>query len=201
MTVKELRQLLKDSDLQERGLLSRLKRKQDLIDYLSHHLPQQDDQDEDSKINGDDLTSSNTDAPPPKRKTPLYMPPEEPASPKELLFEQLYQQYPPLREASGDDDSNDTVDIRQVYHPMLRYTTASDMDIVFVGTASCTPGTSRGVSCTALRLNWNRRCLPSNVAKSNSERPLEYTKFSGGTWLFDVGECTQVRMLGTLLFV
>jgi len=195
MTVKELRQVLKNADLQERGLLSRLKRKQDLVDYLSQHLPQQqgDEAPTSDRINGETSISSNDTADQPKQvpRMPLYMPPEEPASPKEVLFEHLYERYPPLKLAdtsSGDDD----VDVRQIYHPMLRNATASDMDIIFVGTASCTPGTTRGVSCTALRLNWRRRCLPTS---SITGRAPEYSCFTGGTWLFDVGECTQVSCM------
>ncbi|KAL7580217.1 hypothetical protein ACA910_012962 [Epithemia clementina (nom. ined.)] len=46
------------------------------------------------------------------------------------------------------------------------------MELIFVGTASCTPGATRGVSCTALR-------------------------FQGGTWIFDVGECTQLQIQQT----
>lgn len=193
MTVKELRQLLKDANLQERGLLSRLKRKQDLVDYLSEHLPKQEqDAASDNRINGDDGSSSNNDAEQPVKqrapRIPLHMPPVEPMSAKEVLFEQLYERYPPLR-LSNTTSSDDDVDVRQIYHPMLRNTTFSDMDIIFVGTASCTPGTTRGVSCTALRLNWRRRCLPSS---SITGRAPEYSSFMGGTWLFDVGECTQV---------
>ena len=37
-TVKELKQMLQDSNLNERGLLSKLKRKQDLVEYLKEHL-------------------------------------------------------------------------------------------------------------------------------------------------------------------
>ena len=184
MTVKELRQLLKEANLQERGLLSRLKRKQDLVDYLSEHLPQ-------DQVNGEDFNNDAVEQPKkhPVPKQPLYMPPEEPVSPKEILFEQLYERYPPLR-LVDITASDDEVEMRQVYHPMLRNATASDMDIVFIGTASCTPGSTRGVSCTALRLNWRRRCLPTS---NKTGRAPEYSSFTGGTWLFDVGECTQVR--------
>lgn len=197
MTVKELRQLLKDADLQERGLLSRLKRKQDLVDYLSEHLPQEVEHSVvlDDRINGDEITVNNNVLVNTKRapKIPLYMPPEEPTSPKEILYEQLYERYPPLRQVDNDSSSDDTVDVRQVHHPMLRNTTASDMDIIFIGTASCTPGTTRGVSCTALRLNWRRRCLPGGTQITG--RAPEYSSFTGGTWLFDVGECTQVSSM------
>lgn len=177
MTVKELRQLIKDADLQERGLLSRLKRKQDLIDFLSKH----------NTVNGDTSAASQTL---PKRriaKKPLSMPPVDDPSPKEILFEQLYDKYPPLRDTL--ENASDETDFRQVFHPMLKNATASDMDIIFLGTASCTPGLTRGVSCTALRLNWRRRCLPT--ARKNAHIP-DYSNFTGGTWLFDVGECTQV---------
>ena len=198
MTVKELRQLLKDSDLhQERGLLSRLKRKQDLVDYLSQHLPtDHDDADitstiAETTVNGHTTPTPNNSVSPQRiHKTPLHMPPivveDSSLSPKDLLFEQLYERYPPLRDENDDKDNDTPVDVRQLYHPMLRNSTASDMDIVFVGTASCTPGTTRGVSCTALRLNWRRRCLPT------SQGMPDYSSFTGGTWLFDVGECTQV---------
>jgi hypothetical protein len=176
MTVKELRQLIKDADLLERGLLTRLKRKQDLIDYLSKH----------DRVNGE---TSGASQPPLKRriaKKPLSMPPVDDPSPKDVLFEQLYEKYPPLRDPL-ENASNDT-DFRQIFHPILKNATASDMDIIFLGTASCTPGLTRGVSCTALRLNWRRRCLPTARMKIP-----DYSNFTGGTWLFDVGECTQVR--------
>lgn len=102
-------------------------------------------------------------------------------------------------------------DIRQIYHPMLVNASQSDMDIVFIGTASCTPGITRGVSCTALRLNWRRR-LNSAVddgggggedyrgetnAASNTSGGNGNGSSGGGTWLFDCGESTQLSVQKT----
>ena len=201
LTVKELRQRIKDSSV-ERGVLSRLKKKRDLIEYLEGAS-----------------TPSSESAPKNGGSKPLSMPrletPEapdkstRPPSPKDAIFERVYQRYPPLRNLQNDNSSLDqpTVDIRQLYHPMTRTRinynnsnstiTSGDMDIVFVGTASCTPGTTRGVSCTALRLNWNRRASfldPSTGREKTKNAP---TSFQGGTWLFDVGECTQVSAAHT----
>jgi superfamily II DNA/RNA helicase len=57
LTVKELKQILKDNELdQERGILTKLKRKQDLVDYLRQNLAEtvtggdfEDDDDEDDE--------------------------------------------------------------------------------------------------------------------------------------------------------
>jgi hypothetical protein len=214
LTVKELRQLLKENKLheQERGLLSRLKRKQDLVDYLAENLPTNGETSKNG-LEDNDMVGMLEEASipePPKRTRPLHMPPvavvEAPTiaetpiingeqSPKDILFEQLYERYPPLRPVNGEQHAvakEDDMDVRQRYHPMLRNLTTSDMDIVFVGTASCTPGVTRGVSCTALRLNWKRRALPVDGQKRTTAP--EYSGFAGGTWLFDVGECTQVSL-------
>eukprot|EP00804_Cyclotella_cryptica_P023152 CCRYP_000364-RA/>CCRYP_000364-RA protein AED:0.23 eAED:0.23 QI:178/1/1/1/1/1/3/52/755 len=87
-------------------------------------------------------------------------------------------------------------DMRQTYHPMLRNTTQSDLDIVFVGTASCTPGITRGVSCTAVRLNW-RSSRVYNTANGDVRSEREEDKGSMGTWLFDCGEATQLSIQKT----
>lgn len=194
MTVKELRQLLKDSDLQERGLLSKLKLKEDLVKYLEEHL-------KDEEPIPTTARPTIPDRPLQKSRIRVSMPPlapnEVPASADLLLkqhdpfagrdafFETIYDIYPALRD--GNCTRLGEEDVRQHYHPMLQNSSTSDMDLICVGTASCTPGLTRGVSCTALRLNWRRRFHPST-----GENLPEYTSFTGGTWMFDVGECTQV---------
>lgn len=85
-------------------------------------------------------------------------------------------------------------DMRQTYHPMLKNASQSDLDIVFVGTASCTPGVTRGVSCTALRLNWRSKSIYTEG--NDSKTGVEKTR-SMGTWLFDCGEATQLSVQKT----
>jgi hypothetical protein len=211
LTVKELRQLVRESS--ERGVLSRLKKKQDFIDFLKEEgngvLPGDDAVPE---SNGEKKkTSSSTTAT--QRRKPLSMPPsiradeskgQQHSSPKDAIFERVYQRYPPVRlvNAAAQLSHNSTEeyeDMRQTYHPIFKGTpAASDMDLHFIGTASCTPGSTRGVSCTALRLNWKRRAA-FVWQNSNDDTGREHvppgTSFQGGTWLFDVGECTQVSFV------
>jgi hypothetical protein len=252
LTVKELRQLVKEST-DERGVLSRLKKKQDLVAYLEKHpesagpvpdvqttngapsivddaleektieLPTLDPVPEDRTPaaaqveDGRPVSQSNGNS----RKAPLRMPPlpqeqnvnEDAAvdnekvssdgapsrtqfsppvlSPKDAIFEKVYALYPSLRKRPVTNSSTSPLDdVRQLHHPIFQgNNVSSDMDVVFVGTASCTPGMTRGVSCTALRLNWQRRAAFLNPDTGKAE---QVSNFQGGTWLFDVGECTQV---------
>jgi len=144
---------------------------------------------------------------------------------KDKLFEKVFQRYPPIREQyqhamiqqlqqdekqatagpldEGSEHADDDVDVRQKYHPIFEnmpaHLNSCDMDIVFVGTASCTPGITRGVSCTALRLNWKRRAAfqePQNP-NNNQSNNLNGSGFQGGTWLFDVGESAQLQVQRT----
>lgn len=191
LTVKELKQLVKDAS-SERGLLSRLKRKQDLIDYLEQQHP----------------SNSNTERKLSPRN-PLVMPRLDSfekndqldrngfsigSSLREAAFEKVYERFPALRDLLlSNNYTAPSEDIRQLHHPIFSNINASsDMDVVFVGTASCTPGVTRGVSCTALRLNWRRK---SSVWNQEHGRLEAAYNFQGGTWLFDVGECTQVCLL------
>uniref|UniRef100_A0A7S1BGG3 Metallo-beta-lactamase domain-containing protein n=1 Tax=Corethron hystrix TaxID=216773 RepID=A0A7S1BGG3_9STRA len=79
----------------------------------------------------------------------------------------------------------------------------SDMDLIFLGTASCIPGTSRGVSCVALRLNWKKGL--ASVMSSQKRRAGKVDRRNprgdgggvenvGGTWLFDCGEGSQIQL-------
>jgi len=53
-TVKELKQILKDNKLDKRGVLSKLRRKEDLINYLHQHLKDVDNIDVDNNNDYDD---------------------------------------------------------------------------------------------------------------------------------------------------
>jgi hypothetical protein len=118
---------------------------------------------------------------------PMSMPSKSSAqkSPKDAIFEKVYGLYPPVKEqectAIGEND------VRQMYHPIFTNSKTTDMDVIFVGTASCSPGMTRGVSCTALRLNANTQRSLHGVPEGTDDSG----SISGGTWLFDCGECTQ----------
>jgi hypothetical protein len=291
LTVKELRQMVKDSHHLERGILSRLKLKKDLIAFLQEGVTtatttalhcevgdghqvdensdghQQNSETTTDQVNTKDLPSTTLtdDTTPtkvcnkPKRTTaiPMRMPSssvngldrsssngpktltadELLMSPKERMFEKVYERYPhvramstttaPVTATSVSNCTDNSIiqatptlvvgglgeeDLRQQCHPIFQDGSASsDMDVVFVGTASCTPGVTRGVSCTALRLNWKRRSvlgvLPPPELPQQQYGGLDTTtsitqppppgstasSFLGGTWIFDCGECTQVR--------
>ncbi len=93
-------------------------------------------------------------------------------------------------------------DVRQAHHSMLAGAAQSDMNVVFVGTASCTPGMTRGVSCTALCLNWRRKADEGggNGVKDDGGGGGERRgggAGAAGTWLFDCGQLTQLSVLRT----
>jgi ribonuclease Z len=151
-------------------------------------------------------------------------------TPKDRIVLEVLDRYPPLHDAIVDACSLDSVlsdgitpdniehcelnslvynipsgmgenDMRHVYHPMLANATQTDMDVVFVGTASCTPGVTRGVSCTAIRLNWrnNREFdqMMNGGEKNNHDQQEQQRRSTGGTWLFDCGESTQLSVQKT----
>jgi len=85
------------------------------------------------------------------------------------IIEDVLNRYPPLRKK----DYSSEIDMRQIYHPMVANSTSKEMDVIMLGTASCVPGSTRGVSCTALRMA------------------------ETGTWIFDCGESTQLQIQRT----
>jgi hypothetical protein len=247
LTVKELRLLVKEQNPLQRGVLSTLKRKKDLIHFLSSgdlhrgggggedvaanngagredFLPVAKDEgatgvvavvnDEEAEIpetnekdlvdfsSSADLAIEEADAandlvaaddaaaaddevatetniasspPRPTRSMPLNMAPRQPQlSLKDALLKKVREMYPDAVTEKMSDD-NPVVDIRQTHHPIMAGRPLTDLDVVFLGTASCMPGITRGVSCTAIKLNWRRS--------------------AASTWLFDVGECTQVKRI------
>eukprot|EP00980_Cylindrotheca_fusiformis_P030244 scaffold24603_cov186-Cylindrotheca_fusiformis.AAC.2 len=212
MTVKELRHIVKESSFNRRGILSQLKRKQDLVEFLDSNL----EATEWEAIMNDksELASKTVQTTSPKEivgsgaskdlpteelkltgQRPISMPSKPvavstspaQASPKDVIFEKVYRRYPPLKDQECMEIGAN--DVRQLYHPILRDSNSTDMDIVFVGTASCSPGMTRGVSCTALRLNGYTQRSLDGVPQQGA---FESSTFSGGTWLFDCGECTQL---------
>ena len=270
MKVVELKELIKESGLNERGLLSKLKKKQDLVDFLTEQgttqLPvegvrppniviQQSAIDPSTSKSTEEKQQQQQPTKPKKvrmtmvKKSPsIEIPPatldtdgEESLAPKKQhpmqdLLEQTELQYPALKYLTeGNATKLADHDIRQRYHPMLQGiknrvpveqkddecaidendneeceptpALSGDMDLVFVGTASCTPSMTRGVSCTALCLhslpsststkNKQQKQQPSFKKGKNGERKkfdvAERSQTNLGTWLFDCGEGTQVR--------
>ena len=187
----------------------------------NHH--QEEDVQENQKTPREEEEDASTTAPSDNNDETIKL------SRRDQLFEQVFERYPPLRDTyvdlntninldDVDDDNVDgggginpmMADIRQQYHPIFsgpNNISSCDMDITFLGTASCTPGFTRGVSCTALRLNWRRRAafqdpqVYHNNNKNNQQQQQSGTTttgtFQGGTWLFDAGECTQLQLQRT----
>jgi hypothetical protein len=186
MTVKELRDLLNKSDIRARGVRSKLKLKKDLVDFLEEHLQQ----------NG-----KSASIPPQKAERKIISAPSKPSAmpplpnnPKDALLEKVHRRYPGLLNLPNSTYLEGE-DIRRSNHPIFCGSnsdahTSADMDITFVGTASCTPSHTRGVSCTAVRLNWQRRGVYGYPGSEDTP-----SSFVGGTWLFDCGECTQVSLM------
>mmetsp|Transcript_16464 Transcript_16464/g.23902 ORF Transcript_16464/g.23902 Transcript_16464/m.23902 type:complete len:641 (-) Transcript_16464:34-1956(-) len=205
MTIKELRELIKKRNLNQRGLMTKLKRKQDIVEYIRANLASPEEIEdipqpqttstsaEESNVSTAEQSQHNQNEELQPRLRNLAMPAledenSEGLSAKDQIRRRVYQLYPQLREQNCTGIGED--DIRQHQHPMLKNSTGSDMDIIFVGTASCTPSVTRGVSCTALRLNWPRRSKPSK----ENQKDIKTTDFETGTWLFDVGEGTQLQI-------
>lgn len=228
LTVKHLKELIKELDPPVKT--SHLRLKQDIIDFLldQYNLKSTNDKSSIDRVSKEseqigvrvDNEAINTKG---KHSKKLNRMPsidadivpivddgtKQTLSPKDIIFEQVLNRYPPLRQLQNleendkvkvKDDAGDPLssrlsqsftglgelDIRQKYHPALTNLSSSDLDIVTVGTASCIPGVTRGVSCTALRLQWRRNNNANEDGKINSA--------TGGIWMFDAGEASQLQI-------
>ena len=257
LTVKELRQLIKENGLETKGLSG--KRKAELITYVVESanggtgISSSQDAPTSRELEAEPVVvSSRTDVEPeaPRKRKGARMPAmplsdangapqkqlDEKAEPKKAsakhkMYREVMDTYPPLSEyvdpntfeyydplANSKPEGLGDEDIRHKHHPMLKGMRTSDLDVVFVGTASCTPGITRGVSCTALRLQWRRKKGQIEGNKKNDKKGQKGGKgknvrdmlspdgrydesgngdfngsdAAGRTWLFDCGESTQV---------
>lgn len=255
LTVKELRQLIKEYGFETKGLSG--KRKAELITYVVESASGGTDisSPQDASSSGEleaepAVVSPRIDVEPeePRKRKGTRMPAmpfsdvngapqkqlDETAEPKKAsakhkIYREVMDTYPPLSEyvdpntfeyydplANSKPEGLGDEDIRHTHHPLLKGMRTSDLDVVFVGTASCTPGITRGVSCTALRLQWRRKKGKIEGSKKNEKKGQKgknvrdmlspdgrYDEsangdFNGGsdaagrTWLFDCGESTQV---------
>lgn len=257
LTIKELRQRIKEWGLETKGLSG--KRKAELISFMVQSV----NGNASSQVEVEAGPVTTPPAPPtvgpePTRKRQRTRMPPLPqsgmndtpkeqldagnhgenqaaprkSSPKHKIYRDVMDTYPPLSDyidpvtleyynplANNKPQGLGDEDIRHTHHPMLKGMRTSDLDVVFVGTASCTPGITRGVSCTALRLQWRRRKGQVEGNKKNNKKGQRgrgganvndmlssdgrYDEsgngdFNGGsdaagrTWIFDCGESTQV---------
>jgi hypothetical protein len=238
LTVKELRKLIKDKGLDTKGLSG--KRKAELISYVvdSSNDDAGDASFQDApppvKVGAEESTKRKGTRMPLMPLSDVNGATQEPkkSSAKHKIYREVMNTYPPLSEyvdpytfeyydplANSRPVGLGEEDIRHTNHPMLKGMRTSDLDVVFAGTASCTPGTTRGVSCTALRLQWRRNKGQMEGNNKNNKKGQggkmganvkellspdgRYDEsgngdFNGGsdaagrTWLFDCGESTQV---------
>lgn len=122
LTVKELRTLLKESGMNQKGILSRLKLKRDLVVFLRDNL---DLSSLDSLIvNGEDAESTASGHNNPGvQASPLSMPLKSTEASQTLPVRTakeraVYQQYPTLNDTCTDFEGGEN-DIRQKYHPVF----------------------------------------------------------------------------------
>jgi hypothetical protein len=234
LTVKVLRDKLKL--IQPPIKTSNLKLKSDMIDCLIQHYSNNYDANPVQTIQHNSTRLDTT------RPRILKMPPisskllpdssfiddipskKNLSSPKDVIFDQVFNRYPPLRELHSLQANNlndppllfssfthpsavkgfsglGELDIRQTYHPIFSNITSSDFDVVMVGTASCVPGVTRGVSCTALRLQWRRSINERSTNLGSDNKNYKQYMNTAGTWIFDCGESTQVRTILAFIYL